>query len=453
MANIRPDYLKSGERARLIPIVADTSREQRVVSTILAVMMAVPQLADALLSSAGRPVGKTARITCWTEVVFGQQPEHIKDRPDGLIVVNTGRSNWSALVEAKIGNQQLDADQVERYAELAKANGIDAVITISNQFVTRADHHPVKLPKRLANKVGLYHWPWMWVLTQAKLLDMEQAVEDREQAILLDEVIRFLSHDSTGISSFGRMNKEWKDVVTTVRSGGALSKTSHEVESAVNSWHEEERDLCLIMARHLGSRVRLKLERKYRESPQERANDDCRRLVDECRLCCTLQIPGAAADLQIAADLQTRTISCAMELEAPRDKKQTKARVNWLVRQLTKADDPDIYIRAKWPSKAPDTMETLARVRDNPLALQTTNLKLAPRALEVLMVKDVAGKFSGTRTFIEQLERTVPLFYDQVGQYLRAWQPVPPKPRTEELTTEAGTEPEESPDEPIGGPD
>jgi hypothetical protein len=76
MANIRPDYLKSGERARLIPIVADTSREQRVASTILAVVTAVPQFADALLSSAGRPVGKTARIACWTEVVFDQQPEH-----------------------------------------------------------------------------------------------------------------------------------------------------------------------------------------------------------------------------------------------------------------------------------------------------------------------------------------------------------------------------------------
>lgn len=342
-----------------------------------------------------------------------------------------GRSHWSALVEAKIGNQELEADQVERYAELAKANGIDAVITISNQLVARADHHPIKLPKRLLNKVGLYHWSWMSVLTQAMLLDMEQAIDDREQQFILDETIRFLSHDSTGISGLGRMNREWKDVVTTVRNGGTLAKTAPAVEATVSSWHQEERDLCLIMSRHLGTPVGLRLERKHRDAPNERMKDDCLELASEMRMKGGLQIPGAAADLDVTVDLQTRTVACSMELNAPKDKQQTKARVNWLVRQLAKTENADIHIRAKWPGRTPDTMDTLSRLREDPAAIQAVNPKLAARAFEVVMVKDLAGKFSGARSFVEHLERIVPEYYDQVGQHLRAWRPAPPKPRTD----------------------
>ena len=436
MVGSRPNFLKSGEPARLIPVVADSSRENRVASVVLAVMTAVPGFANALLSSTGRTVGKSAKVECWTEVVFAGQEEFLKDRPDGLIIVTTGGNQWLALVEAKIGNHELVQEQVERYAELAKSNGIDAVITISNQLVARADHHPIKLPKRLLKKVGLYHLSWMGVLTQAMLLDMEKGVEDREQLFLLDETIRYLSHDSTGISGFGKMNKEWKDVVATVRNGGSLAKTASEVEATVSSWHQEERDLCLIMARHLGTPVGVRLERKHKDAPLERIKDDSQKLAQDMRLTGSLQIPGAAANLDVSADLQTRTIACSMELDAPKDKLQTKARVNWLLRQLSKSEDSNIHIRAKWPSSAPDTMETLTQLRENPVALQTANPKLAPRAFEVFMVKDLAGKFSGGRSFIEHLENLVPEFYDEVGQHLRAWRPAPPKPRSEARTTD-----------------
>ncbi len=46
---------------------------------------------------------------------------------------------------------------------------------------------------------------------------------------------------------------------------------------------------------------------------------------------------------------------------------------------------------------------------------------------EVMMVRDLAGKFGGRKTFIEILESIVPEFYEQVGQHLRSWVPPPPK--------------------------
>ena len=70
---------------------------------------------------------------------------------------------------------------MQRYVEMAKANGIDAVITISNEFVARANHSPVSIPKNLLRKTGLYHWSWTWLATQCEILAVQNAVEDQEQ--------------------------------------------------------------------------------------------------------------------------------------------------------------------------------------------------------------------------------------------------------------------------------
>ena len=438
MTDTLPDFLKQGERARLIPITADSNKEARTLSVLMSMASAIPDLAHALFAPVGQRIGKRARIEVYTEVVPKNNPANVKDRPDGLVVIRTGKRYWSAFIEAKIGNAELKGEQVERYLELAKANGVDAVITISNDFTARIDHHPVPVSKKLTKKVGLYHWPWMWVFTQAVLLQMEQAVEDIEQAFLVDELVRFLSDPSTGIKSFDRMGTSWKDVVKAVQTGGTLKKTDPKVEETVASWHEEERDLCLILSRQLGERVRLKLPYKHRGAPTDRLKDECATLAETGKLTSSIRVPNAAADLEIAADLATRTVTVSMELNAPEDRKSTKARVNWLLRQISKADDPDVIIRTKWPSKVPDVTAGLEAVRANPEVLQAENSKLVPRALEVALVRDIAGKFAGSRTFIEHVEEIVPTFYAQVGQHLRAWQPAPPKPPKQ--TEDSGAE-------------
>ena len=69
MADI-PVILKSGEIARLIPVIADSRKEQRVTSVFLATLSAVPHLAGALLSSVGQKVSRRTTINSFTEVVF-----------------------------------------------------------------------------------------------------------------------------------------------------------------------------------------------------------------------------------------------------------------------------------------------------------------------------------------------------------------------------------------------
>lgn len=428
MTDTLPAFLKQGERARLIPITADSNKEARTLSVLLSMASAIPDLAHALFVPVGQRIGKRARIEAYTEVVPKHNPANVKDRPDGLVVIRTGKRVWSSFIEAKIGNAELKSDQVERYLELAKENGVDAVITASNDFTARIDHHPVPVSKKLTKKVGLYHWPWMWVFTQAVLLQMEQTVEDAEQAFLIDELVRFLGEPSTGIKSFDRMGTSWKDIVKTVQTGGHLRKADPKVEETVASWHEEERDLCLILSRQLGERVRLKIPLKHRGAPIDRLKDECAAFAETGQLTSTISVPNAASDMRIVADLSTRTVTVSMELDAPDDRKSTKARVNWLLRQIPKADDPDLLIRTKWPSKVADVTAALETVRANPEAVKAENSKLVPRALEIALVRDIAGKFAGSRTFIEYVEDIVPTFYAQVGQHLRAWRPAPPKP-------------------------
>jgi len=430
METNRPTTLKSGERARLIPTVADTSKEQRALSVLEAGLVGVRNLAQSLFADLGQRVGTRTRIRAYTEVTLASTPAGLRNRPDGFIELNTGKRTWCALVEAKVGKTVLDTQQVEDYVRLARENGVDAVITISNQFVALPTHIPVPLPKNLSRSVAVYHWSWMYILTKATLVQSDDAMDSEDQRYLLDEIVRFLQSDGSGISSFDQMNAEWKDLVLKIQGGAQPGKASPEIQNTVAAWHQEQRDIALIMSRILGRHVRLHLKRAHRDDAAARLKDDSEFLASESKLSCTLDVPDAASPIEITVDLRTRHVTCRMSLDTPEEKKRTAARVNWLLRQLKPTDGKDVMIRAGWPSKARDTVARLAEVREDPACLQTENQRLAPNRLDVMMVRDLAGKFSGRRTFIDHIETVVPEFYERVGQHLRAWVPPPPKPRT-----------------------
>lgn len=183
-----PEYLKQGETARLFPVLATTSKEGRTTSIVLACLSTVAEFGSELMASLSVRVGKRARIRAFTEVVFKDQNPNMKDRPDGLIVVAIGSKEWRALVEAKVGNSDLEADQIERYRALAKDNGIDCVITISNQFATNPSSHPLEEVRKSRSKIPVYHWSWMHILTVADLLINRDDVKDSDQLRILNEL-------------------------------------------------------------------------------------------------------------------------------------------------------------------------------------------------------------------------------------------------------------------------
>ena len=437
-----PDYLSSGEPARLIPVAADSNKEVRAASILLATLMSVPPFARAMLGSLGQRVGTRANLDCYTEVVFKDGADAAKARPDGLMVLRTGGGReWRCLVEAKIGRAELEADQVERYLALAKGHKTDVVLTISNHFVALPSHSPVKVAKSALRGVDLFHWSWMYLVTQAMLLLNDREFEQPDQRYILAEMVRYFSHSSIGVSTFDRMNAEWKELNGQVQAGAKLNRTVPHVENSVAAWHQEVRDICLLLTRKIGRPVRIRLSRTHSDNPVQRLRDDSAHLADKHELTCSLDVPDAAAPISVVADLQRRSLSVSMALIAPRDKRRASSRINWLLRQLSKANPDGLHVRATWPGRAPATQAALAALRENPSLLEAENRTLVPTQFEVLLVRDIAGKFSGSKTFIEHLEDAVPHFYEQVGQHLQAYVAPPPRLRKEDADTGKADEP------------
>lgn len=422
----RPDFLLSGDTARLFPVLAETSKEKRVASIFLAVMTQIPALAEEVLATTGVRVGKRTKIKAYTEVVLKEKTGS-DCRPDGLIVVDTGRTKWSALIEAKIGKNNLTDDQVQRYVDLAKANGIDSVITISNQFVARADHSPVTIPKTSLRKVSLFHWSWTWLATACEVLGYQGVVEETEQIYLLDQLNDFLAHPATGVERFTQMAAPWRDVAQSITNDVSLKKNSPEVEAVVASWLAEERDLCLHMSSHVGRRVDAIIERKLIGDPVARLKDRIGKFVDSHTLNSTIRVPDCASDIELCADAARRTISASMTLRAPSDRKSTKARLNWLLRMIPE-DDERLLIRAHWQGRSTPTTKDIVSLRADPDIMQHDNPQVVPSNFEILLVENLGKRFTGRKTFIEDLERIVPTFYDMVGVNLKAWHAPPPKP-------------------------
>ncbi len=373
-----------------------------------------------MFTSIGQRIGARTKIETYTEVVLKKSGDK-QSRPDGLIILKGSSAQWTALVEAKVGNSELTNDQVESYTDIAKQNGVDALITLSNQFAALPTHHPLVMSNSTRRKCAIFHWSWMFVLTQATLLFNNGQVTDADQRIILHELIRFLSHPSAGVRGFDQMPSGWTDLVSNVQAGGRIVGNAPETKEIVGAWHQEVRDLSLILSRQLGHEVSTKISRAHAADPAARLKDTISDLVNEECLRATFIVPDAAAPIEVVADIKKRCITVSMSLKAPGDRRGTKARVSWLLRQLQKSTPANLHVRLFWPGRAAHSQYTLSALRDNPDLAANDRANQVVLSFETLMVKDLGAKFSQRKNFITELEATVPEFYEQVGQYLRGW--------------------------------
>ena len=424
-----PPMIATGERARLFPVLSDTSKEGRTTSVFLACLANVRDYGAALLSSVGQRVGARTQFSVFTEVGFAKKIGEAGLRPDGLIVLQVGNRRWSALVEAKIGANRLSQEQVESYIKLAQGNGIDAVITISNEFTPNPGHHPLGIRLNARSKVELYHWSWMYVLTEADLLISNEAVSDQEQKYILSELARFLTHPSAGVKGFDAMPKAWGDLNQTVRSGGAITPASADAQEVVGAWHQEVRDLALILSRQTGVEVTTRLPRALASNMAARVKADLAALCDECALGTVLHVPDAAAPMEVNADLRNRSLTVSVRLQAPADKKSTRARVNWLIRQLKDVPGEDLHLRLRWPGRGPHTQHSLEALRADVGIAEADKPNLQVSSMDVCLVRQLGARFAQSKNFIRDVESIVPDFYTQVVQRLKAWQPPAPQVR------------------------
>lgn len=424
---MRPEYLSQGEPARLFPVLATTSKEGRTTSIFLACMAKIDEFGQELLRSVSQKTGVRSSMECYTEIVFKGEKDDIRNRPDGLIILRNGSREWRALVEAKVGNSELVADQVEKYRALAKNYSIDCVITISNQFASFPTHHPVAEVNKSKSKIPVFHWSWMYILTVADLLLSADAVSDRDQRLLLNELKRFLSHESAGVRGFDRMPPEWSDLNKLVGAGGSIPAKSDLVTEVLRAWHQEARDLSLILSRQTETLVTQRLPRKHIHSPELRIKDDYVEFRDSKCLKVVLTIPDAASPIQVEADLPRRTVTVKMTLRAPDDKVSTRARLSWLLRQVNTESPTDIYVNLIWPGRSETTTHSLQALKENPSTAEEGKSGLQVQSFEIFVSKRLGGRFVQQTNFIAELEKIVPDFYREVGQNLVPWRKRAPR--------------------------
>ncbi|MCU1614451.1 MAG: stress response protein, partial [Frankiales bacterium] len=175
---------------------------------------AVREFGRSLLQPLGAPAGN---VQTFIEVPFLLGDKRCY--PDGLIRVTRGQKSWTALVEVKTGTNQLQAEQLENYLDIARENGFDALLTISNEIPPIAGQHPTKLDKRKLRKVALFHLPWSQILAEAVMQKEHRGVADPDQAWILGELIRYLEHPRSGALEFEDMGPSWVAVRDAVGAG------------------------------------------------------------------------------------------------------------------------------------------------------------------------------------------------------------------------------------------
>lgn len=429
------ENIQTGAKARLIPVVADSKKEERATSVLLSTFMLVPQFADAVLAEAGAKIGARSEIKCYTEVTFKNSAQS-KIRPDGVIVINRNGKNWSALVESKVGNNELDKEQIESYLDLAKEVGANALITISNQFATIPTHHPVAVNKTKTRSIDLFHFSWLSLLSKATIMSEEKNIADREQAFVLRELVRYLAHPYSGVSAMTGMNPEWKNLCIEVQQGAVLKKSDPAVETTAGAWQQLLRFVSLELSMATNSIVDVALSRSHAKDPSALLQSDITELVSKSALSGSLSIPNAAGTLNICADMLRKVITLSMHIHGPEDKSRPTASINWLIRQLKNFADSDLIVKAIWPGRVTDTQCTLRNAIDDPTMLIPEGMKNIPKAFEVLRVIDLGGKFKGQKVFVEALLSAVPTFYRDAGQNLTKWVAPPPKTKSGRDSTE-----------------
>ncbi len=116
-----------------------------------------------------------------------------------------------------------------------------------------------------------------------------------------------------------------------------------------------------------------------------------------------------------------------MKLEAPKDKSRATASINWITRQLKGKGVESVGLRAYWPKRIPMTSASLSEATDNPAILIPEGISELPTYFEIIRVVDLAGRFKGGKTFVEDSSKAFPAFYQDVGQHLSKWVAQAPK--------------------------
>lgn len=418
-----------GEKARLIPVAGIGSKkeaERRATSALLAVLSIARDLSTELLSPLGASRAQKATVDTFTEVPFKLDGKKI--RPDGLIRVTYGKSEWTTLVEVKTGDDTLTADQVNAYWDIARDHGFHHVVTISNEIAPVAGTHPTDgLRVRANSPVQVTHISWTSILTSAVRIMNHQGVEDPEQAWILSELIRYLEHSASGVMTFDDMGPHWTSVRDEARASN-LSKNTEGIEDIAGRFDQTIRYAALRLSSDIGEEVEAVLSRAHRESPSARLSHLVDELCQNGTLEGKLRVPNTAGDIEIMADLRSQQVTATVEVDAPEDKGAI-GRVSWLLNQLDEDETASVVLES-YEKNARTPVTTTVGEADEDRRSAVGDDKIEPyrfrliRRVEMSTARRPTSRQPG---FIGSILELIEDFYEDIVQQITPWQPPAPK--------------------------
>ncbi len=431
----------SWHEARLLPTIGirgQEEQEKRATSALLAVMRAVPEFGRSLLSEVGAPRG---RISTYSEVRLADVDGKVSI-PDGAIVVEWGKKVWTALLEVKTGTAELAEEQITRYIDLARANGFDAVLTLSNQLTAAAEESPVRVSKAKLKKVELRHLSWWAVITEAVVQHRHRGVSDPDQAWILGELIAYLDHEGSGASGFEDMGSEWVGVRDAARNQ-TLRAADPQARAVAERWEQLLGYVALGLGQDLGGEV--SVTRRRNQPKDERMTELVHALAQHGTLSGGLRVPNAVGPIVVDADLRARRVTTSVRLAAPADKR-ARGRIGWLLRQLKHAP-PGLRLEVAFAHTSETTACLLSQAHEDPsVLLSTKDPKREPREFTLALSRPLGKKRGrGGGSFVGDTREQTIGFYRDLVQELQPWQPQAPKLPEQEDQAEIAATPSPTP--------
>ncbi len=389
------------------------------------------------LFSAEVKLSKAGQIYAYTEVSFKdfKDPEGKGNlRFDGMIlVVSGGTIKDAAIFEMKNKSNEIQPNQIELYSKIANHIGINRLVSISNQFVATPTQYPVKV--KTPKDFELYHFSWSYILTLAHILlfDNDININDPDQVRIMEEIVWYFEHPTSGICGFTQMKPGWKNCVESINSGAKLKLSDKCVEEAVTSWQQEEKDMALILSRKLGLLVKTGSS-KYKDNLQKRINDDKKTLINEKRLVSILKVSRAVSDITISTLFDYRKVEMSVKVIVPQDK-TSRGQIGFIRKQIEKSI-----------KKTPETFSKLSNSIVMGINVKRSrgidrysldNLDQAVEDLkgkdindiQVILVKDFGKQFGSSKKFVEIIEQMLLDYYKGIVQHLSNWEKPAPKIR------------------------
>jgi len=379
-------------------------------------------------------------VETYIEPEFKMGPKKI--RPDGLIVVRRGKSEWSCLVEVKTGKNNLELAQLNAYLDICKEHKLDALVTISNELLNASGDHPTSgIDQRKLRSTELAHLSWIRIITEALVMSEHEGVEDREQDLVLRELVRFLQSEASGASEFNDMGSSWISVREGIRNS-SIRKADEDVLQVVANFESLVRYSALTLSARLGVSATEVVPRTAKADYKKHLAGSGKSLLESKCLQGAIKVPGAAAELGMRADLAAGMLHCSFELSSP-SSGRNKSRISWLLRQLKQAP-ANTFV--SWTYKRARSSESPHRVRDLMDGSYEFDLddsrEISEFHVEVL-AKMGTKRASGSGSFIDSVVDLFELTYGEALQPIKPWRE--PAPKLSEKVKDLIPEQEKSP--------